>query len=86
MSAKTLNVVEVFNTAAFTSRDLTYSIAPAPAAIPTPELPSCPVELQVFLENDNPLGCVRGVFWVMAFNAIVFLTVFSAWATFKYLL
>jgi len=85
MSVKTLNAVQVFSTPALASKRLTYSIAPAATTVPDSQSPPRPAELEMFLENENPLGCIRGVFWVMAFNVIVFLAAFSAWATFKYL-
>jgi hypothetical protein len=86
MSAKTLDAVQIFNTPALTARQPTYSVAPASISVPAAELPTRPAEVETFLDSENPLGCARGVVWVMAFNAIAFLTAFSAWATFKYLL
>lgn len=85
MSVKTLNVVPIFSAPAPASKRLTYSIAPSETAVPAQESSSLPAELEVFLEHENPLGCIRGVFWVMAFNAIVFLTAFSAWELFRHL-
>ena len=56
------------------SQARTYSIAPSPAYIPDERsiLPP-PPEIDSFLEAENPLGCIRGVMWVMAFNVAVFL-------------
>jgi len=42
-------------------------------------------ELEAFLDGDNPLGCFRGVMWVMAFNAAVALLGFMIWQSCKYL-
>ena len=83
MSAKTLSAVQIFSAAAPTSRRMTYSIEPVATTIPSTELPARPAELEEFLENENPLGCIRGVFWVTVFNAIVLLTAFCAWAMVK---
>ncbi len=85
MPVKTLNADQVLSTPAPTSKRLTYSIAPAATSAPAPEAPMHPAELEAFLENENPLGCIRGVVWVMAFNMIVFLAAFSAWELFKHL-
>jgi len=84
MSAKTLNAVQVFAAPAVSSKRLTYSIAPAQTTVSAPEASSHPAELERFLENENPLGCARGVLLIMAFNAIVFVAAFSAWAAFKH--
>jgi hypothetical protein len=85
MSVKTLNAVQVFSAPVLPSNRITYSIAPALAFLPDQSLDAEPAELESFLENENPLGCIRGVLWVMAFNATVFLLGFTVWASFKFL-
>jgi len=89
MSVKTLNGVQSFATpSATSSRDTparTYSIEPGRASIPAEELYSTQNDLAGFLEGENPIGCVRGVMWVMAFNASVFVLGFAVWEAFKLL-
>ncbi len=86
MSVKTLNSAETFVAPSASPRRLTYSIAPSAQLVAPPELHSMPAELESFLEGENPIGCIRGVMWVMAFNAGVFLAGFMLWQSFKYLL
>jgi hypothetical protein len=86
MSAKTLNAVQVFSAPALASERRTYSITPAPTSFPSQTSTADPADLESFLENENPIGCIRGVFWVMVFNAVAFLIGFTVWATCNYLL
>ena len=75
MSVKTLNSVQPMVLPANISQARTYSIAPSPALHPRREksYPSA-AQIDSFLEAENPLGCIRGVMWVMAFNIAVFLS------------
>lgn len=65
--------------------ELTYSISPA--LEPSFSLQQCadPASVGDFLAGENPLGCIRGVMWVMAFNAGVFLLGFLVWQSVKFL-
>jgi hypothetical protein len=85
MSVKTLHNVQSVGNAAPVSAPRTYSIAPRVAPEPVESLYSTPAELEIFLDGENPLGCIRGVMWVMAFNAAVFLLGFLVWQSCKYL-
>jgi len=80
MSAKTLNAVQLFSSSALASEPLTYSIAPASTSFISQTLSTAPAELESFLEDENPLGCIRGVLWVMGFNAAAFLIGYTIWA------
>jgi len=89
MSVKTLNSAQSIALPAGISHSPTYSIAPSPVSVPA----SLPVErlypstedIDAFLEAENPLGCIRGVMWVMAFNVAVFLVGFTIWQCLKFL-
>ncbi len=85
MSVKTLNSAQTMVLPASISHARTYSVAPSPAYIPN-ERP-CPSaeEIDSFLEAENPLGCIRGVMWVMAFNLAVFLVGLTIWQCVKFL-
>jgi hypothetical protein len=85
MSVKTLSNIRSLGASIPASASLTYSIAPSlPSPIQQrPEARS--TEVESFLEGENPLGCFRGVMWVMAFNAAVFLLGFVIWQSCKYL-
>jgi hypothetical protein len=85
MSVKMLQEVSMLGSARPTPRAFTYSIAPAVEAPDAVEPSVISTELEAFLEGDNPLGCFRGVMWVMAFNAAVFLLGFMIWQSVKYL-
>ncbi len=84
MSVKTLNSIDAIALPATVSQARTYSIAPIPAFIPAEEksYPAAP-EIDSFLEAENPLGCIRGVMWVMAFNVAVFLLGLMVWQSCK---
>jgi hypothetical protein len=86
MSTKTLNSVQSIVLPAAVSQPRTYSISPSPAFIPTEQ--SCPsaAEIDSFLEAENPLGCFRGVMWVMVFNVAVFLLGLMIWQSCKFFL
>jgi hypothetical protein len=85
MSVKTLNDVQAMVLPATGPVARTYSIAPTPAMIPEAQaIPSA--ALDSFLEAENPLGCIRGVMWVMAFNAAVVLMGVAIWQCCKFLL
>jgi hypothetical protein len=89
MSVKTLNSAQPLVGVSSPSPTGTYSIAPSSATaiqsssrealFPTPE------EIDSFLDAENPLGCIRGVMWVMAFNAAVFMLGLVIWQSCKYL-
>jgi hypothetical protein len=85
MSVKTLNNAPAIGLRATAPQPRTYSIDPS--QIPLPETRSVPSahELESFLEAENPLGCIRGVMWVMAFNVAVFLLGFMIWQSCKLL-
>ena len=90
MSAKTLNsvqsvVVEPLAARSPISKARTYSIEPRLASVPAKTSYVSTTELESFLEAENPLGCFRGVMWVMAFNAAVFLLGFVIWQSWKFL-
>ncbi len=84
MPVKTLNSSQPMVLPAGISHARTYSIATSPAFIPGQE--SCPSEIDSFLEAENPLGCIRGVMWVMAFNVVVFLLGLMIWQSVKFFL
>jgi hypothetical protein len=88
MSVKTLNANQLFNAPAHSPRRLTYSIDPLPASPHihgSQESEAPPTELEVFLDNENPLGCLRGVMWVMGFNMVAFLVAFTVWVSLRFL-
>jgi len=62
----------------------TYSIPPGPATVPNEKLHSSTEHIDSFLEAENPLGCIRGVLWVMAFNVAVFLVGLAIWQCIKF--
>ncbi len=82
MSLETLSTIQAFSAPA---RRLTYSIAPEVLPDASQEIHHAPENLEVFLEGENPLGCIRGVMWIMAFNAGVFLLGLLIWESCKYL-
>jgi hypothetical protein len=81
MSVKTLSEIQTLGPA-LGFRGHTYSVAPLPAGVEE-SLPS--TDLEIFLNMENPLGCARGVLFVMAFNAAFFLLGFLMWQACKYL-
>jgi hypothetical protein len=82
MSIETLSTIQPFIAP---GRRLTYSISPMVAPDVPQEIYSEPELLEMFLEGENPLGCIRGVMWMMAFNAGFFLLGFLIWQFWKYL-
>lgn len=96
MSSKTLNSVQSGSVQSIAAsghdpKALTYSIEPRLTSVPaqtscasTNDLESV-AELESFLEGENPLGCFRGVMWVMAFNSAVLLLGFVIWQSWKFL-
>ncbi len=91
MSARTVNSVQPMVLPANISQARTYSVAPSPAYIPDEK--SCPsaaqpsaTQIDSFLEAENPLGCIRGVMWVMAFNVAVFVFGLLMWRCVKFLM
>ncbi|AXC13420.1 hypothetical protein ACPOL_4143 [Acidisarcina polymorpha] len=89
MSAKTLNPGYTIHRPSIQSHG-TYSIAPtasttAEASTTIEEYGATPNHIESFLEVENPLGCIRGVMWVMAFNASVFALGFLIWKSCKLL-
>jgi hypothetical protein len=86
MSVKTLNSVESMVLPATTSQARTYSIAPSPMSRPEERSYPSAAQIDSFLEAENPLGCIRGVMWVMAFNVSVFLLGLAIWQCVKSLM
>jgi hypothetical protein len=84
MSVKTLNSAQPMVLPASISHARTYSIAPSPVSIPNETLYPAAGQIDSFLEGENPLGCIRGVMWVMAFNIAVFLVGFTIWKCVKF--
>jgi len=84
MSVKTLNSAQPMVLPASISHARTYSIAPSPASIPNETRYPSAEQIDSFLEAENPLGCIRGVMWVMAFNIAVFLVGFTIWQCVKF--
>ncbi len=85
MSVKTLNEMSILGSVRQAPRRSTYSVAPVVESTAMVETSEASAELEVFLDGENPLGCLRGVMWVMAFNAAVFLLGFMIWQACKYL-
>jgi len=89
MSVKTLNSAQPMVLPASISHARTYSIAPiplsVPASLPEERLYPSTEDIDAFLEAENPLGCFRGVMWVMAFNVAVFLVGVTIWQCLKFL-
>lgn len=89
MSVKTLNSAQPLVLPANISQARTYSIPPNPAYFPQERPYAAPgaqaAQIDIFLEAENPLGCIRGVMWVMAFNVAVFLFGAAIWECVKYL-
>ncbi len=90
MTVKALNNVRSLGASIPASPSLTYSIVPTLSSATAEVLEHPPVqsfspEIDSFLEGENPLGCIRGVMWVMAFNAAIFLLGFVIWQSCKYL-
>jgi len=86
MSVKTLNSVQPLVLPASVSQARTYSIAPSPTYVPDEKSHPSAAEIESFLEEEHPLGCIRGVMWVMAFNLAVFLVGFTIWQCVKFLM
>lgn len=85
MTVKTLNSVQSIAAPGPISKTRTYSIEPQFTSIPAQTSCVSPTELESFLEAENPLGCFRGVMWVMVFNAAAFLLGFAIWQSWKLL-
>jgi len=85
MSVKTLNSVQSIAAPVPVSKAHTYSIEPQVTSISATTSCVAPAELESFLEAENPLGCFRGVMWVMVFNAAAFLMGFVIWQSWKLL-
>jgi hypothetical protein len=86
MAVKTLNTIESIASQGGTSRATTYSIECHATSLPADAATESRAELESFLQAENPLGCFRGVMWVMAFNAAAFLLGFMIWQGCKFLL
>jgi hypothetical protein len=85
MSVKTLSEIQTLGPASLGFRRHTYSISPI-VATPASAGATLPAsDLEIALDGENPLGCARGVFFVMAFNAGVALLGFLIWQSIKYL-
>ena len=67
------------------SQARTYSVAPSPVQLPNETTSPSQAQLDLFLEGENPIGCIRGVMWVMAFNFAVFLFGAAIWECVKFL-
>ena len=85
MSVKTLNSAQPMVLPANISGARTYSIAPGSAYVPQENTCDSADQIDSFLEGENPLGCIRGVIWVMAFNLAVFLLGAAIWQCVKFL-
>ena len=89
MSVKTLNSAQPMVLPARISHARTYSIAPTsvpvPASLPGERPYASTEDIEAFLEAENPLGCFRGVMWVMAFNVAVVLVGLTIWQCLKFL-
>ena len=85
MSVKTLSNVQSIAAPAPVSKARTYSIEPQLISVPTKSSIAAPAELESFLEAENPLGCFRGIMWVMIFNAAALLMGFVIWQSWKLL-
>ncbi len=85
MSVKTLNPVHSAIASTAVSPARTYSIEPMLSLPRREQYAATSNPLEIFLEAENPLGCIRGVMWVMAFNAAVFALGFAVWQAFKFL-
>ncbi len=86
MSVKTLNSAPPIVLPASISHARTYSIAPSPLSVPDERPYPSTEQIDSFLEAENPLGCIRGVMWVMAFNIAVFLVGLTIWQCVKFLM
>jgi len=84
MSVKTLNSAQPMVLPSGMSHARTYSIAPSPASDPNETPYPSAEQIDSFLEAENPLGCIRGVMWVMAFNIAVFLLGLTIWKCLKF--
>jgi hypothetical protein len=84
MSVKTLSSAQPMVLPASISHARTYSIAPSPAYIPDEKSYASAAQMDSFLEEEHPLGCIRGVMWVMAFNLAVFLVGLTIWQCVKF--
>jgi hypothetical protein len=85
MSVKTLNTVQAVAQTNI-SQARTYSIGPSLTSVPVQTSSPSTAGIELFLEEENPLGCIRGVMWVMAFNMAVTLLGVIVWQTCKFLL
>jgi hypothetical protein len=88
MSTKTLNNIDVLGSSLNSARPVrsrTYSITPRMMSTSSDVPNDSAADVEIFLEGENPLGCIRGVMWVMAFNAAVFVLGFTIWQSCKYL-
>jgi hypothetical protein len=79
MSVKTLSPAQSMAIPATISHAPTYSVAPSPARYAEEQIAASPSQLDAFLEEENPLGTIRGVMWVMVFNTVVFVVGFAVW-------
>jgi hypothetical protein len=86
MSVKTLNSVQPMVLPASISPARTYSITPSPTYIADERSRPSAAKIESFLEEEHPLGCIRGVMWVMAFNLGVFLVGLTIWQCVKFLM
>ena len=85
MSVKTLSSVQSIPAPSPVSKARTYSIEPQLTSVPAKSSCAAPAELESFLEAENPLGCFRGIMWVMVFNAAALLMGFLIWQSWKLL-
>jgi hypothetical protein len=86
MSARTVNSVQPMVLPANVSQARTYSVAPSTAYILDEKSSPSAAPIDSFLEAENPLGCFRGVMWVMAFNVAVFLFGLLMWQCVRFLM
>jgi hypothetical protein len=85
MTVKALSNVRSLGAVLPASPGPTYSIASSVSPYPEESSVFHSVEVESFLEEENPLGCIRGVMWVMVFNVAVFLAGIVIWQSCKHL-
>ena len=82
MLVKSLNEVK----SAPASAAATYSVrSNVIASIGAAQSAAHAPDLEIFLEGENPIGCIEGVMWVMVFNAAAFALGFAVWEACKLL-
>jgi hypothetical protein len=85
MAVKTLNKVRSLGATIPASQSRTYSIAPSMTSSSERATKPHLVEMESSLQDENPLGCIRGVMWVMAFNLAALFLGIAIWQSCKLL-